>query len=105
MDIPTLDGKSLALVMWGTDESGENEVIAFFGLARWDNVSLYFEHDSGQVPIDPAWYKRIQATPLSISHIVDGSEYILNLKIGPLPADYDTKDMISTGLKWPPQED
>jgi hypothetical protein len=103
MKYEELTGKKLALIAWGEDENGKDDVVVFTGIARWENRHIYLDRKgkrkSFQVPDDVL--ERIKPVPAKIADIVLGAEFFLSMTIGSIPKDANPKDYIKTGLKWP----
>lgn len=92
--------KKLALVLWGKDESGEDDVVVFAGILREINGSYFLERNDGSDPeIKQAWLDRIKQIPEDIKSTLLDCEYQLSLAVDNL--DGSSADYEKYGLVWP----
>lgn len=103
MDLAEIDGKSLALLLIGEDENGEDDCAVFRGTARWDGTDLHFVREGVDFAIPADALGRIRSVDSAIRDIMLDAEYFIPLSVGPLPAGADATDFARTGLKWPKQ--
>jgi hypothetical protein len=103
-----LHGRSLALIVWGKTEFGEDDVVVWQGELSWDGSALWFLYegvgtdDAVNLQIRPAWYTRIRrALEREIRRIVLDAEFFLLLTIENLAAGAERSLLQRTGLKWP----
>lgn len=103
MKFEELTGKKLAMIVWGEDDNGEDDVAVFTGIARWTGEHLYLDREDNPKPfqIPDELLERIEITPEEIKDIVLDAEYYFNATISPLPDNEDESDYMQTGLKWP----
>ena len=95
--------KSLALVLWGKDEKGEDDVAVFPGKLVEKGGSLHFQHDNSDAMLElhEDWPDRIKVVPADISGTLLKCSYQLSLRVGDIG---DSKDAFQqTGLRWPGQ--
>lgn len=102
MNFDELTCRKIALVAWGEDENGKDDVAVFTGIARWENGHLYLDRKGKkpfQFPDDTL--ERIKPVPAEISDILLEADFYISMTIGSLPKDANPEDYIKTGLKWP----
>jgi len=95
--------KSLALVLWGKDEKGQDDVAVFPGTLVERGGSLYFQHNKSDAmhELQEGWPNRIKEVPADLSGTLLKCTYQLSLRIGDIG---DSKDAFQdTGLRWPGQ--
>lgn len=91
---------TLALVLWGTDTSGEDDVAVFSGILVEREGSAYLHRDSGDVPLEIEWLERIAAVPTDLRPTLLNCEYQLSLSVGDID-DEASASWKALGLKWP----
>ncbi len=101
-DVTALDGKTLALLLCGETDEGEDDWAVFPGVARIRDGALYLERSGDQpdVEILPEWHARIRPTNESVRQILQGAEYFVALSVGSKSEDEDGV-YLPTGLRWP----
>ncbi|HEY41703.1 MAG TPA: hypothetical protein G4O18_07565 [Dehalococcoidia bacterium] len=103
MELEQLVDKSLALVVWGENKQGKDEVVVYAGTMKVEDGSLFFHRDDESVhfgiPLDDL--NRIKPVPSELSEMLLKCEYFVNINIQPIPEDADPEDYRQTGLKWP----
>lgn len=106
IDLQELDSRPFALLLCGTDESGEDDWVAFGGVARCKENGLFLERGRGQsdFEIRPEWYDRIRSIDGEVKEILNGADYVLSLSVGNLEDD-PNGTYLPTGLKWPQSGD
>ena len=103
MDLSELDNKSIALVVWGKDDQGEDDVAVFTGIMKVENGELYFHRDNEEVHFEMPFddLDRIKPVPSDLKDTMLNCEYFVNLTIVPYPENENPDDFKITGLKWP----
>lgn len=101
-----IDGKKLALIAWGTDEKGKDDVALFTGIAKWDGNQLTLDRRDGEpgISIPNNWLDRLKLVEQSLKETLLDSEYSISISVGHLPEDGESSDFKLLGLKWPKQE-
>jgi len=99
-DMEALD-KNVALVLWGEDENGEDDVAMFSGVLVSEEGRYYLRMSNGKAPeIYSEWLDRIKPTPDKMKEFFLECEYHLVLSVGNVEeAGSDMKSF--GGLKWP----
>jgi hypothetical protein len=95
--------KSLALVLWGKDKKGQDDVAVYRGTLVERGGSLYFQYNNGEAMLElqEDWPTRVVEVPTDISDILLKCSYQLPLSVGDIG---DSKDAFhNTGLRWPGQ--
>ena len=93
-------GRTLALVLWGKDASGKDDVAVFSGKLIELEGAAYLQRDSGNVPLEVEWLARIASVPEALRDILLGCEYQLSLTVGDVD-DVESASWKRMGLKWP----
>jgi len=93
-------GRTLALVLWGKDASGEDDVAVFSGKLIELEGASYLQRDSGNVPLEVEWLERIASVPDDLRDTLLGCEYQLSLTVGDVD-DNESESWKRMGLKWP----
>ena len=92
--------KTLALILWGQDKNGEDEVVVFSGVFTEKDGTFYLERENQESPvIQEDWLPRIKEVPEDLKDVLMGCEYQLSLSVGDIdeaPEPYEP-----FGLKWP----
>ena len=92
--------KKLALVLWGKDKNGEDEVAVFSGVLVEKNKIYFLDREDEKNPeILEEWLPRITKIPEDLKEMLMDCEYQLALSIG--DADETSESYESFGLKWP----
>lgn len=102
IDPANTNGKKLALVLWGENKAGEDDVAVFTGILHWDGSHLFLNRENNEpIKILDEWMERIKIVTEDIKDIVLGSEYIISLSVGNLPDCKGNSEYERIGLKWP----
>jgi hypothetical protein len=96
-NLEELNGKSFAIV--AIEEDGEGA--CFYGFARWDGKSLFFDRPSMQRPVEIPQHRlsSVARTPPELRELIE-ADYFVTLTIGKLPDDAGD-EYLRLGLKWP----
>jgi hypothetical protein len=90
----------LALILWGQDEYGKDEVAIFSGILIEKNEIYFLEREDKRNPIIlQEWLSRIQKIPEDLKEMLMGCEYQLTLSVGDIDETPELYE--SFGLKWP----
>lgn len=93
--------KELALVLWGEDENGEDDVAVFSGVLIFEEGTYFLRRkDCSSVEIIPEWLERIRPVPESMKEILLNCEYQLPLSIASIDKADDSLAKYGN-LKWP----
>jgi hypothetical protein len=82
VDVESLIGKRLGLVLVGTDAHGNEELRDRYGIVTLEGDQLMLTGDSVRLEIQPEWLERIQPAKPEAQVEID---YLLVLKAGRLP--------------------
>lgn len=95
LDLRTLDGRRLTLLLMGATEKGEDDWAVFSGIARLEDGTLYM--DRGEKPkfeVRSEWIEQIRPVdPLMRGALLE-ADYFLPLPVGMLPAGLDGNDFL-----------
>ena len=93
--------KSLALVLWAKDESGEDDVAVFSGTLVNIDENYFLERDSNNKnpEIKKEWLQRINSVPEELKENLMGCEYQLSLSVG--SSEEISEPLENFGLSWP----
>jgi hypothetical protein len=103
MDTESLDGHTIAVLLWIEGESAESEedVFVFNGVLYRENDVLYVDRGTDNPPFEIVsdWYSLIrELSNRETKAILNGADYMISLNVGQLPADTDPDDITFTGL-------
>ena len=94
-----LDQK-LALLLWGEDENGEEDVAVFSGVLISQDGSYFLKGDDGNNPeIREEWLERIQPVNSELKEMLLDCDYQLSLSVGNIENGNGLESF--GGLKWP----
>ena len=84
-------GKCLALIIWGKDHDGQDEVWVHTGnvKASGSGFTLDRGEDAPQVKLLSEWLPRIMPVNDELRTILLGAELCLSLTVGPIPVGAD----------------
>jgi hypothetical protein len=101
-DVTALDGRTLALLLCGTTEGGEDDWAVFPGVIRLREGALYLQRSGDQPDLEilPEWHERIRPTKESVRQIFQGADYYLALSVGNI-SNEDAEGFQKIALKWP----
>ena len=99
-----LVGRRLALVIWGEDRNGEEEVWVHAGIVCAMGSALFLERggDKPMVRLFPEWLAKIQIVGENLRETLLNAEFQISLTVGPVPAGIDPSNLHFTGLTEPP---
>ena len=101
-NIKNIDGKKLALVLFGQDEEGNDDVAVFTGTARLNESVVTFERpDIEPLELKDDWIDRIKPVSSDMKETLLDADYMVPLSIGKLSQEDDWSGFVETGLKWP----
>ena len=97
-------GKRLALVLWGKDRHGEDDVWVHTGTVRASGSGFVLDRgeDAPQVKLLSEWLSRIKPVKDEVRSIVCGAEVYVSLTIGAIPEGMDPSQLEDIGLHHPP---
>ena len=98
-----IHGKRLAMIVWGKDADGSDDVVVFAVVAEWDGASLTLRPspDSPSFPAPDDWLSRIKPVSADLKEPLLDAEYCFSVSIGPLSECESPEGLIKTALKWP----
>ena len=105
VELSTVHGKSLALVLYYEGHGGKAENGAvFFGIARADGKQLWLDRGERgpafQIPNNALGrLKKVASDDIRI--MLEGAKYWTWLTVGDVPKGNDSTTYLPTGLKWP----
>jgi len=100
VDIDSVVNRTLALVLWATDENGEDDVVVFPGTLSVKDGAYYLIRESGTSPeIREEWFSRISEVSDDIRDSVCNCDFVLSLSVGDANDNHANFD--SFGLEWP----
>jgi len=92
--------KTLALILWGKDKNGEDDVAVFPGTLIQVNDLYYLQRSDETNPeIRPEWFPRIERVPEDLKETLLECEFQLSLTTG--ESENISEILESFGLKWP----
>lgn len=97
-----LDGKVLAVVLWG-EKDGEEEASVHTGTLRKAGASYEFfrEEDGPSFNLEQKWLDRIKTVPDELKETLLNADVSLSLTVGQIPDDMDVSEFVFTGLRIP----
>ncbi len=97
-----LIGSSLALLLVGETDDGEEDWAVFTGTIKSKNGELFLDRgpDKDNFDIRDEWLSRIYPVKEEVREILENCKFFLPLSVGTV-SDDDALDMDATGLKWP----
>jgi len=100
-------GRRLALVIWGKDPNGEDEVWVHTGNVQASGPGFILDRgeDAPQVKLLSEWLPRIKPVSDDLRTTLLGAEFCLSLTIGPIPEGADPSEFEDIGLHHPPDID
>jgi len=95
-------GKKVALVLWGTTETGEDDVAVYSRkLSVSDSGYTLVHTETGhEIPLEEDWLSRLQAVPKELQPILLECEYQIQLTVGNVDESQLTQ-LEPLGIKWP----
>lgn len=93
-------GKCLALIIWGKDHDGQDEVWVHTGNVRASGSGFILDRgeDVPQVKLLSEWLPRIKPVNDELRTILLGAELCLSLTVGPIPVGADPSQFEDIGL-------
>ncbi len=103
VELSSVNGKSLAIVLYKIVKGKKEEGAVFFGTARVKGKKLYLDRGKkGPIfEIPETGVRRLAKTDQEVKEILGGGDYWLWLTVVDLPKDEDATKYFTTGLKWP----
>ena len=97
-------GKRLALVIWGKDGDGEDEVFVHTGTVRASGSGFVLDRgeDKPQVKLLPEWLSRIKPVDDEVRSTLREVEICVSLTLSPIPEGMDPSEFEDVGLHHPP---
>ncbi len=98
--IDSAENRPLAVLLWRTDERGEDDVACLVGPLRRGESGWYVERDDGP-PFEllDEWLQRVRETPAGAREIVGGAPFLLSLSVGS-GAELQAGEGRASGLRW-----
>lgn len=94
-----LDHK-LALLLWGEDENGEDDVAIFAGVLISKDGEYFLQRDDGNKPeIREEWLDRIKPVSSDLKETLLQCDFQLSLSVGSIESNEGFESF--AGLKWP----
>ncbi len=102
-----IHGSRLAMIAWGKNEDGSDDVAVFTGTAQWDGQRLILVRAAGEPSfvVEREWLDRIRPVDPDLRSTLNEADYQFSGTIGPIPPGDDESQYLPTGLKWPTNED
>jgi hypothetical protein len=103
MDLATLDGTVLALLLISETDTGEDDWAVSSGVFRLRDGRAFLDRgpSNPELKLLPEWLKRIKPTNDKTRSILLNASHYLPLRVGDIPEDADPAAFEATGLKWP----
>jgi hypothetical protein len=97
-------GKRLALVIWGKDRDGEDEVWVHTGTVQASDSGFVLDRgeDKPLVKLLPEWLSRIKPVNNEVQSTLCGAEICVSLTLSPIPEGMDPSLFEDIGLHHPP---
>jgi hypothetical protein len=97
-------GKRLALIIWGKDRNGEDEVWVHAGTVQASGSGLVLDrgNDAKRIRLLPEWLPRIKPVSDELRADLLGAEICLSLTVNPIPQGMDPSEFENIGLHHPP---
>jgi hypothetical protein len=97
-------GKRLALVIWGKDRDGEDEVWVHTGTVQASGSGFVLDRgeDKPQVKLLPEWLSRIKPVNEEVRSTLCGAEICVSFTLSPIPEGMDPSLFEDIGLHHPP---
>lgn len=97
-----LDGKILAIVLWG-ERDGEEEVSCHTGTLRKSGARYEFYRGEGSPAfnLEPHWLERIKPVPDDLKETLLNADVSLSLTVELISEDLDVSELVFTGLQIP----
>ena len=97
-----LVNRSLALVLWGKTQTGEDDVVVFPGTLRQIDRRYYLEREGkpALMKLSTEWMLRVKDVSEELREILCDCELQLSLTIADIEEE-DAAGYIRSGLKWP----
>jgi hypothetical protein len=88
-DLDYLDGKSLALILWGINKEGKSDIQICHGTARKKGPQIYFERPAklSGFYLDHHLVCQIRLSDGSLGALMKGAQFVLSLSVGALAED------------------
>src|SRR5438445_6377123 len=92
-------GKRLALVIWGTDRNGEDEVWVHTGSVQASGSGFVLDRgeDKPQVKLLPEWLSRIKPVDDEVRSTLCEAEICVSLTLSPIPEGMDPSEFEDIG--------
>jgi hypothetical protein len=99
-------GKRLALVIWGKDRNGEDEVWVHAGTVQASGSGFVLDRgeDKPLVKLLPEWFPRIKPVNDEVRSTLHGAEICVSLTLSPIPEGMDPSEFEDIGLHHPPDK-
>jgi hypothetical protein len=96
-------GKRLALVIWGKDRDGEDEVWVHTGTVHESGSGFVLDRgeDKPQVKLLPEWLSRIEPVDDEVRSTLCEAEVYVSLTISSIPEGMDPSQFEDIGLRHP----
>jgi len=99
IDPADVDGKRIAMIVWGEKPDGSDDVAVFTGVAHWDGAELTMVRKPGpDFPLLDHWVERMKPVDADLKATLLGAELAFSVSIGGLPEGTDVEAFLSTGL-------
>ena len=104
-NLSDLEGKDLALVLYGESIKGKEQSAVFFGKARVTGKDLYLDRGSNtpRFKLPENALRRLQKVADDIKETLSDADYWTWLTIGDVPEGESLTGYQPTPLKWPKQ--
>lgn len=95
-----LDGKILAIILWGECD-GEEEASCHTGTLRKSGARYEFYRGEGSPAfnLEPQWLERIKPVPDDLKETLLSADVSLSLTVELIPEDMDVTEMVFTALR------
>ncbi len=100
-------GKRLALVIWGKDRNGEDEVWVHTGIVQASGSGFVLDRGENKplVKLLPEWLPPIKPVNDEVRSTLRGAEICRSLTIASVPEGMDPSEFADIGLHHPPDAD
>jgi hypothetical protein len=105
-DLAHLHDKKFAIIMVDDDGTEDGDWVVVSGIAKWRDGHLFAFRGSQtpEFPIPDDTLDRVEAVKPEVREILEGADYSVLLRVGPIPDGTDQSTLIHTGFRWPDKE-
>ncbi|MBC7370985.1 MAG: hypothetical protein H7326_05430 [Bdellovibrionaceae bacterium] len=98
IDLNYLDGKTLALILWGNNKEGKSDIQVCFGTARKKGREILFDRapSKNSFYLDQDLVSQIKLPDGSLQQLMKGAQFVLSLSVTSVD---DEEDDIETLIR------